>query len=68
MDDNTSYITVDNISDLHCVKSVCIWSYSGPYSVQKWENADQNNSEYGYFSRSAYQTIGKSFDCFIPVV
>ena len=23
-----------------------------PYSVQIWENADQNNSEYGHFSRS----------------
>ena len=31
MDDNTSYIIVDDISDFHCVKSVCIWSYSGPY-------------------------------------
>ena len=24
-----------------------------PYSVQMWENANQNNSEYGHFSRSA---------------
>ena len=23
-----------------------------PYSVRMWENADQNNSKYGYFSRS----------------
>ena len=23
-----------------------------PYSVQMWENADQNNSEYGHFLRS----------------
>ena len=23
-----------------------------PYSVQIWESADQNNSEYGHFSRS----------------
>ena len=30
----------------HCVKSVCICSYSGPYF------SDQNNSEYGHFSRS----------------
>ena len=43
----------------HCVKSVSIWSYSGPhfptfglpYSVRLRENADQNNSEYGHFSR-----------------
>ena len=38
---------------LHCVKSVRIRSYSGPYSVRMRENADQNNSEYWYFSRSA---------------
>ena len=33
----------------HCVKSVRIWNYSGPYSVRMWENTDQNNSEYGHF-------------------
>ena len=37
----------------HCVKSVRIRSYSGPYSVQMQENTDQNNSEYGHFSRRA---------------
>ena len=37
-----------------CVKSVRIRSYSGPYSVRMWENANQNNSEYGHFSCSAY--------------
>ena len=26
-----------------------------PYSVRMWENTDQNNSEYGYFSRSVCQ-------------
>ena len=26
-----------------------------PYSVRMRENTDQNNSEYGYFSRSAYE-------------
>ena len=30
------------------MKSVRIWSYS----IRMWENADQNNSEYGHFSRS----------------
>ena len=57
------------LHDLHCVKSVRIRSYSGPYFpaygqnterygvsqlylVQMRENADQNNSEYGHFSRS----------------
>ena len=48
---------------IHCVKSVCIRSYSGPreirrdteylsYSVRMRENADENNSEYGHFLRS----------------
>ena len=36
----------------HCLKNVRILSYSGPYSVRMLENADQNNSEYGHFSRS----------------
>ena len=46
----------------HCVKSVCIQSYSGPYflvfglTTERYsvysENTDQNNSEYGYFLRS----------------
>ena len=35
------------------MKSVCIRSYSGLYSVRMQENTDQNNSEYGRFSRSA---------------
>ena len=39
---------------IHCVNSVRIRSYSGPhFSVFGLrENADQNNSEYGHFSRS----------------
>ena len=48
---------------VHCVKSVRIWSYSGPYfnefglsispySVRMRENTDQNNSEYGYYLHS----------------
>ena len=43
----------------HCVKSVCIRSYSGPHfpacrlnKVRMRENVDQNNSEYGHFSRN----------------
>ena len=39
-------------TQIHCVKSVRIRSYSGPYSVKMRENTDQNNSEYGHFSRS----------------
>ena len=51
---------------IHCVKSVRIRSYSGPHfpafglnterygcSVRMRENADENNSEYKYFLRSA---------------
>ena len=38
--------------DIHCVKSVRIRSYSGPYSVRMLENTDQSNSEYEHFSRS----------------
>ena len=37
----------------HWVKSVHIWSFSGPYSVRMRENTDQKNSEYGHFSYSA---------------
>ena len=37
---------------LYCLKSVRIWSYSGPHSVQMWEKTDQNNSKYGQLSRS----------------
>ena len=35
----------------HCVKSVCIRSFSGSYSVQMQENTEQENYEYGHFSR-----------------
>ena len=35
-----------------CVKSVRIRNYCGWYTVRMRENADQNNSEYGHFSRS----------------
>ena len=34
----------------HCVKSVRIRSFSGPYSVQMQDNRDQKNSKYGHFS------------------
>ena len=49
------------VTQTPCVKSVPIQSYSGPYSVRIRENADQNNSEYGYFSRSDYD-----YDTFVP--
>ena len=38
----------------HCVKSVRIQSYSGPYSVRMRENTNQKISEYGHFSRCGY--------------
>ena len=40
------------INSTHCVKSVGIRSYSGPYFPAFGLNADQNNSEYGHFLRS----------------
>ena len=45
-----SLIRVRNLK--HCVKSVRIRSYSGPYSVRMREIVDQKNSEYRHFSRS----------------
>ena len=32
-----------------------------PYSARMWENADQNNTEYGHFSRSALRKITTYF-------
>ena len=43
---------IANFRIIHCIKSVCIRSYSVPYSVRMRENTDQTNSEYGHFSRS----------------
>ena len=34
------------------MKSVCIRSFSGPYSVRMRDNTDQKNSEYRHFSRN----------------
>ena len=57
-----------NILPIHCVKSVRIWSYSGPYftafglrispySIRMLENAEQNNSEYRHVSRSYQRSL-----------
>ena len=46
-------LIIVNLHHQHCAKSVRIVSYSGPYSVRMRENTDQNNSEYGHFSRNA---------------
>ena len=59
-DGNFVKIILYNYDIRHCVKSVHVWSYSGPYfpafglniEVMR-ENTDQNNSEYGHFLRSA---------------
>ena len=41
------------------MKSVRIWSYSGPCFPAFGLNTDQNNSEYGHFLRSdAYNFLG----------
>ena len=42
----TSIAQLALFSDIYC-----------PYSVQMRENADQNNSEYGHFSRSGLYAI-----------
>ena len=47
------------LNDNHCVKNVRIWSFlahirtkNEMISVQMRENTDQENSQYGHFSRS----------------
>ena len=58
-----SYKSSELLSSWHCVKSVRIPSFSGPYflafglsispySVWMWENTDQKNCEYGHILRS----------------
>ena len=44
---------------LHCVKSACIWSFSGSYSVQIQEHMNQENSKYRPFSHCEYREINK---------
>ena len=52
---------IENVVSLQLYKELTLRkrSYSGPHfpafglnSVRMWENVDQNNSEYGHFSRS----------------
>ena len=40
---------------LHCVKSVLIRNFYGPYSVRMQENTDQKNSKHGHSLRNAKQ-------------
>ena len=42
---------IQHFKTKHCVKSVHVQSYSGPYFPAFGLNTDQNNSEYGHFSR-----------------
>ena len=44
-----------------CAKGFRIWSYSSPYFPAFGLNADQNNSEYGHFLRSATYLWGLGF-------
>ena len=48
-----SSLLISHFPKIHCVKSVRIGNYSGPYSVRMWEITDHNNSKYERFSRSA---------------
>ena len=46
---------------IHCVKSVRIRSFSGPYFPAFGLNTDQKNFEYGQFSRSVSNIINFLF-------
>ena len=48
---------------IHCVKTVRIRSYSGPYFPAFGLNTDQNNSEYGHFSRSDGVSLRIQSEC-----
>ena len=50
--------------NVHYVKSVRIWSYSGPYIPAFGLNTDQNNSEYGHFLRSGRNKYNLNFIVF----
>ena len=53
--------------DHHCIKSVRIWSYPGPYSGRMRENTNQNNFEYGHFTSSAFQRFSFQLPSFQKV-
>ena len=44
------------------MKSARIPSYSGLYSVRMQENTDQNNSEYGHFLHSVFNSYNQITD------
>ena len=43
---------LQSATTFHCVKSVCIQSFSSPYSARMRENTDQKNFEYGHLLQS----------------
>ena len=49
-----SVFTSVKVRVFHCVKSVRIQSYSGPYSVRMRRNLDQNNPKYKHFLCSVF--------------
>ena len=52
-----SFDTMSDSMINHCIKSVRIQSYSGPYFSALGMNTDQNNSGCGYFSSSEQVTV-----------
>ena len=44
----------------HYVKSVRIWSYSGPHSARMRENTDQNTYDYGPFLQTVIVAVRKN--------
>ena len=51
---------------IHCVKSIRIRSYSGPFFPTFGLNTDQNNSEYGLFLRCDYKLLRKNVILKLP--
>ena len=58
---------------VHCLKSVRIWSYFGPYFPairteygndvgRMQENTDQNNSEYGHFYAVVVSSVSEKLE------
>ena len=63
---NFTFCAVMNkISHSHCVKSFQIRSYSGLYFPAFGLNTDQNNSKYGHFLCSDYNTLKSPQKAFV---
>ena len=48
----------------HCVKSVRIWSYCGPYFPAFGQNTGPKNTEYGHFFRSVCDSLMETLPLF----